>query len=515
MSMEQREGAAAPVVRQLDFTVNFMSAAANANGKGSPMDQSQPKWLAAGNSQHAHAIAGSPQSPSRSQLAQTKFPPRKMVMPPKSPHRELPQMEVRAQSPLIAPRLSHPVGKPVPTPKRALQPLMKMESPKSRERNPEQNDGTLKKQKQCRCKNSRCLKLYCECFSSGVYCDGCNCINCHNKKENEADRKEAIDAVLERKPDAFYGVEHSRGCNCKRTGCLKKYCECFQANIPCSDKCKCIDCKNFEGCEERKARLYHHSADSMAFIQQANAAINGAIGTPTKKSRNQQIGFDVTSSRQFTRWLPESHQEPCFTSETPYSPSFVQPSKSDPTKLGVSKSSYRSPLSGILQLQHVKDFCKLLVEVSTEAAKSLPDERKMIDGGIDVNRVETSVGHHEDSKDHQSQQNAVELPANKGNRDRTSLCESDGSDIQNGRPLSPGTLALMCDEQDATFMAANAPSTVTESNTRTQLKSESALGPNQLYVEQERLVLTRLRCFLNRLITCGSIEETRVEQEIP
>lgn len=26
--------------------------------------------------------------------------------------------------------------------------------------------------KHCNCKNSRCLKLYCECFASGRYCDG-------------------------------------------------------------------------------------------------------------------------------------------------------------------------------------------------------------------------------------------------------------------------------------------------------------------------------------------------------
>ncbi|KAL1552421.1 protein tesmin/TSO1-like CXC 5 isoform X1 [Salvia divinorum] len=500
--MEHREGvgAAAPVMMQLDIAVNFTAAAGNANAKGN----SQPKWLEEANSKHARAVLG-PQSASR-QLARTKFPPRKMVMPPKSPHRELPRMAERSQSPPVA-----PVGEPVPVPKPALQPLMKMESPKSREHNWEQNGGTPKKQKQCRCKNSRCLKLYCECFANGAYCDGCNCVNCYNTKENEADRKEAMGAVLERKPNAFYGAEQSRGCNCKRTGCLKKYCECFQANIPCSYKCKCIDCKNFEGCEERKARLYHYSADSMAFIQQANVAINGAIGPSSKKI----IAFDETSRRKYTKWLPESHQEPCFTSGTPSSQSFVQPSKHDPTKLGLSKSAYRSPLSGILQLQHVNDFCKLLVEVSTEAAKTLPEERKMIDGGIDVNRADTSCRHYEDSNDHQSQQSAVELPENRGNEDRTSLCESDGYDIQNGRPLSPGTLALMCDERDATFMAANAPSTVTESNTTTISKSASALGPDQSYIEQERLVLTRLRCFLNGLITCGSIEETRKKPEIP
>ena len=101
-------------------------------------------------------------------------------------------------------------------------------------------------------RNSRCLKLYCECFASGQYCFGCNCQGCHNNPENDDKRKRAIEATLERNPQAFRpkighardSAAHNRGCHCRKSGCLKKYCECFQAGILCTDICKCINCKN-------------------------------------------------------------------------------------------------------------------------------------------------------------------------------------------------------------------------------------------------------------------------------
>lgn len=66
----------------------------------------------------------------------------------------------------------------------------------------ESTDRTSRR-KQCKCKNSKCLKKYCECFASGRYCNDCNCRNCYNNVGHEAARQDAIDAAMERNPMAF------------------------------------------------------------------------------------------------------------------------------------------------------------------------------------------------------------------------------------------------------------------------------------------------------------------------
>ena len=59
--------------------------------------------------------------------------------------------------------------------------------------------------KACNCRNSRCLKLYCECFASGLYCipGKCNCNPCHNNQQFEGARQNAVQQTLDKNPNSF------------------------------------------------------------------------------------------------------------------------------------------------------------------------------------------------------------------------------------------------------------------------------------------------------------------------
>ena len=128
-------------------------------------------------------------------------------------------------------------------------------------------DKKKKRHISCCCKNSRCLKFYCECFRNKGFCGSyCRCLECKNISKFSDDRKKALKEILKKNVQGCFsghGQETTnttrspkqpkrnlrRGiipvsCNCRKSKCLKDYCGCFSGGGFCLPTCQCVGCAN-------------------------------------------------------------------------------------------------------------------------------------------------------------------------------------------------------------------------------------------------------------------------------
>lgn len=81
--------------------------------------------------------------------------------------------------------------------------------------------------------------MYCECFSSGKMCTPeCSCYGCSNDHDHLECITQAKSSIKQKHMSASK-QNNGKGCNCKKSQCQKKYCECFNSGIACGDSCRC------------------------------------------------------------------------------------------------------------------------------------------------------------------------------------------------------------------------------------------------------------------------------------
>lgn len=207
--------------------------------------------------------------------------------------------------------------------------IVELETPNSSESNHKTNEmrgdaPPTSATKHCSCIESKCLKLYCNCFARKEICtSACSCENCGNKVANFVSVEEGITY---------------KGCNCKKSFCAKKYCECFQAGIGCSNDCKCVDCVNpngarkvaFQSVNWKEQTATPPNTSNLSFQSPFNATpLNSAPAMKNSKDgRPSETSFEIVFTQRENQ--QDKTTAPNSSGSSYQAPLFIMPIQSVP-----------------------------------------------------------------------------------------------------------------------------------------------------------------------------------------